>query len=72
MAKEYDYLVWREEGVWTAHSPSIPGVFGLGDTKKEAEEDFFEALALMASYLDEIGEPMPKRRRITVGVVEVT
>lgn len=72
MAKRaYDYLIWQEEGIWTAHSPSVQGVYGLGDTREEAEADFFEALEEMLAYRLDRGEKLPKRQRLSLGVVEV-
>ncbi len=69
--RSYDYLIWQEEGLWTAHSPSVPGVYGVGATRREAEKDFFEALGEMVAYLKDVGEAMPKRQRLSLGVVEV-
>lgn len=62
----YTVLTWQEEGVWSAMSPSVPGVFGLGSTRVAAENDFTEALSTLADYLDEIGEPLPPAQRIYV------
>jgi len=52
----YDYIAWREEGVWTAHSPSLPGVYGVGKTRDQAERDLFESVDELMDYLDEIDE----------------
>jgi predicted RNase H-like HicB family nuclease len=49
-------VAWVEEGQWTAHSPSMPGVYGVGETSAAAVADLEEALAELDSYLDEIGE----------------
>jgi hypothetical protein len=46
--KTYDTITWKEEGVWTAHSPSVPGVYGLGSTRDTANRDLREALALLS------------------------
>jgi predicted RNase H-like HicB family nuclease len=54
--RSYDYIVWQDEGVWTAHCPSIPGVYGLGDTKGRAEKDLIEGLDTLFDYLHETGE----------------
>jgi len=63
----YEYVSWEEEGIWTAHAPSFPGVYGIGSTSREAEKDLLEALELMTSYLTEIGEPIPDARKIRTG-----
>ena len=44
----YDYVTWEEDGTWSSHVPSIPGVYGLGDTAEEAEEDLVEALEALS------------------------
>ena len=36
--------VCKEEGVWSVRSPSTPGVYGLGDTKRAALADYHSAL----------------------------
>jgi predicted RNase H-like HicB family nuclease len=64
-------VVWEDEGKWTAHSPSVPGVYGVGATRREAEADFIDALSEMLAYLRDIGEHPPKRKRVIAGVVEV-
>lgn len=69
--REYTYIAWREEGIWTAHSPSIPGVYGLGDTKKKAERDLFDAVDTLFDYLHEIGEKPPMERRLVIGAMRV-
>jgi predicted RNase H-like HicB family nuclease len=56
--KTYDVVIWKEEGIWTAHSPSVPGVYGLGSTREIANRDLKEALALLSHYLREIGESL--------------
>jgi len=40
--------------MWTSHAPSVPGVYGLGDTAAEAEADLAEAMDLMFSYTEEL------------------
>jgi len=51
--------VQKEEGIWTAHDPSVPGVYGLGDTRNEAEQDLVEALEELREYLRSAGERQP-------------
>lgn len=43
-----DYIAWQDEGLWVAHNPAVPGVYGLGDTLAEAEQDLAEGLELLA------------------------
>lgn len=69
--RKYDYVAWEEEGTWTVHSPSVPGVWGLGATRAEAEADFTDALNETLTHLVETGKRLPKQRHVTVGVVEV-
>ena len=65
----YPYIAWKDEGRWVVHSPSVPGVYGLGRTKSVAEKDFSVALDLMLSYLREIGERLPAPLPLTIGTV---
>lgn len=62
--KTYDVISWKEEGVWTAHSPSVPGVYGLGSTRDSANRDLSEALTLLSQYLLEIGESLPRSQKL--------
>ena len=73
MAKKrtYDYVTWSEDGMWASHAPSVPGVYGLGDTALEAEEDLVEAMEAMSLYLSEVGETLPSPRSIRTGQVRV-
>lgn len=59
----YEYITWVEEGQWAAHSPSVPGVYGVGKTRIQAVSDLEEALGEMRAYLDEIGEHLPRPKR---------
>jgi predicted RNase H-like HicB family nuclease len=40
----------EEEGTWSAHDPTVPGVYGLGPTRKAALADLAEATALLAEH----------------------
>jgi len=71
MTQSYDSIAWKDEGLWTAHSPSIPGVYGLGRTKARAERDLADALGTLFEYLKKIGEARPAPRRLVVGAVTV-
>ena len=57
--------------MWTSHAPSVPGVYGLGDTAAEAEEDLVEAMELMFSYLDKVGETPPSPRKVKLGQLRI-
>jgi predicted RNase H-like HicB family nuclease len=63
----YDYVSWKESGVWTAHCPAVPGVYGLGDTSAQAVADLREALNELDDYLDEIGESLPSAGKVRTG-----
>ena len=41
----------EEDGVWTAHDPTVEGVYGIGPTRKAAKEDLREALELLGDYV---------------------
>lgn len=74
MAKKiakYEFVCWQDEGLWTAHSPSVPGVYGVGDTRKQAETELFEGIEEMFDYLSSIGEVRPKAKRVVAGVLSV-
>lgn len=69
--KTYEYVVWQDESIWTAHSPSIPGVYGLGETKARAARDLMDAIDTLFDYLHEIGETPPKPKRVSSGAIRV-
>jgi predicted RNase H-like HicB family nuclease len=69
--RRYGYVAWQDEGLWTAHSPSVPGVYGVGSTRRAAERDLFDALEEMLSYLAEIGERPPRAKRLVSGSVAI-
>ncbi|MHB8420904.1 MAG: type II toxin-antitoxin system HicB family antitoxin [Myxococcales bacterium] len=71
MPKRYDYIAWKDEGRWVVHSPSVPGVYGLGRTRAAAKNDFFEALSLLIEHLKSIHEPLPKPKPLELGTAEV-
>jgi len=60
-ATEYDVVVWEEGRTWTAHAPSITGVYGLGATREEAKEDLTEAANLLFNVMAKAKEPFPPR-----------
>lgn len=67
----YAYITWKESGIWTAHAPAVPGVYGLGRTRVAAVRDLVDALEHLLEYLDEIGERPPRPQAVRVGQVDV-
>lgn len=67
----YKYVAWKEEGVWTAHCPAIPGVYGLGSSVAASVSDLEEALRLLAEHVAELGERLPRGGQISVGTLEI-
>lgn len=63
----YDYVSWKEEGVWTANCPAVAGVYGIGPTSGAAVADLKEALSEMSAYLDGIGERLPRNGQVRTG-----
>lgn len=63
----YDYVAWKEEGVWSAHCPAIPGAYGIGPTPASAVADLKEALGLLVEYLKDLGEPVPRSGPVRTG-----
>lgn len=68
---KYEFITWEEDGMWTSHAPSISGVYGVGKTASKAEEDLEEAVDLLFEYLSDVGEALPKPRKLRVGSVRV-
>lgn len=71
MTKKYEYVAWKDEGRWVVHSPSVPGVYGLGRSKAAAKEDFSQALSLLIEHLRSIDEPLPRARPLEIGTAQV-
>ena len=67
----YTVISWKEDGIWSAMSPSVSGVFGLGRTRAHAERDFMDALRTLLGYLGEIGEPAPRPKNVITSTVRV-
>jgi predicted RNase H-like HicB family nuclease len=68
--KNYDVVIWKEEGVWTAHSPSVPGAYGLGSTVDDAKRDLGEALTLLLRYIEDASKH--KRLKIASLICHLT
>ncbi len=58
-----DLAVWLEEGVWAAHRASVPGAYGLGETRAQADRDLSESLDELKAYLNDIGERPPNANK---------
>ncbi len=52
----YHFCFWLEDGLWSAKTPAIRGVYGVGVTAEKAKRDLVEALQTMADYLKKTGE----------------
>ena len=48
-----------EDGGYVASIPSLPGVYGQGETEEEALEDVREALEFTLESMAELGEELP-------------
>lgn len=49
-----------EDGGYVASIPSLPGVYGQGETEDEALEDVREALEFTLESMAELGEELPR------------
>ena len=56
----YPIAICEDEGTIVAHSPCVPGAYGLGDTEAEAVSDLRESLELMLTHIRECGEELPR------------
>lgn len=63
---KYSYVLAYEDGQWSAHYPDLH-CWGVGRTRAQAVTDLKEAAALMADYLKDTGQPLPRPSRIEVG-----
>ena len=52
----YHFVFWLEDGLWSAKTPTVRGVYGVGVTAEKAKRDMVEALQTMADYLKKTGE----------------
>jgi predicted RNase H-like HicB family nuclease len=50
----------HEDGGYAASIPSLPGVYGQGETEEEALEDAREALEFTLESMAELGEELPR------------
>lgn len=48
-----------EDGGFVASVPSLPGVYGQGETEEEALEDVRTALEFTLESMEELGEELP-------------
>ena len=70
MAK-YTTVAVKEDGIWGVTCPSLPGVFGVGDTQSRAESDFIASLNTLIDYLHEIHEELPRPKVVKLGSLTV-
>jgi antitoxin HicB len=49
-----------EDGGYVASVPSVPGVYGQGETEEEAYQDVVQALRALHEYLEEEGREVPE------------
>lgn len=49
----------HEDGGYVASIPSLPGVYGQGETEEEALEDVRDALEFTLESMAELGEELP-------------
>jgi antitoxin HicB len=49
-----------DDGGYVASVPSVPGVYGQGETEEEAYQDVVQALRALHEYLEEEGREMPE------------
>ena len=60
-----------EEGMWSAHDPDVPGVYGLGSTREEALADLAEAMAALAEYEADLVEDAEDLRAAEASRAEI-
>ncbi|MEK6607457.1 MAG: hypothetical protein AABZ30_07335 [Myxococcota bacterium] len=68
-SRTYPVTLWKEEGIWTAHTPAISGLYGMGKTPAAACRDLALGMRDVFAYLDEIGEPRPAPIPVRAGRV---
>jgi predicted phosphodiesterase/predicted RNase H-like HicB family nuclease len=49
-------VITVEDGIWSAHDPAVPGVYGLGPSRKAALADLVEAKAALDEYVTTAAE----------------
>lgn len=49
-------VITEEDGIWSAHDPAVPGVYGLGPSRKAALADLVEAKAALDEYITTAAE----------------
>jgi predicted phosphodiesterase/predicted RNase H-like HicB family nuclease len=60
-----------EEGMWSAHDPDVPGVYGLGSTREEALADLAEAMAALTEYEADLVEDAEDLRAAEASRAEI-
>jgi predicted RNase H-like HicB family nuclease len=60
-----------EDGIWSAHDPAVPGVYGLGPSRKAALADLVEAKAALNEYVTTAAEDAADVRAADASMAEV-
>lgn len=68
---KYNVVVWKDEDIWSAHSPSTPGVYGLGKTRQAALADYRAALRDELAYQKQIGERPHAAQPVFLSQIEI-
>jgi predicted RNase H-like HicB family nuclease len=45
-----------EDGFYSIYTPEIAGLYGTGETEKEAKDDFNETIKMALEHVEETGE----------------
>ena len=64
-------VITVEDGIWAAHDPAVPGVYGLGPSRKAALADLVEATALLDEYLTTAAEDAADVRAADASMAEI-
>ena len=59
MTLEFPIVLVQEDSKWWAYVPDLPGVYGTGDSEKEAKSDIVTALEVYIEDLKADGKPLP-------------
>ena len=64
-------VITKEDGIWSAHDPAVPGVYGLGPSRKAALADLVEAKAALDEYVITAEEDAADVRAADASMAEV-
>ena len=62
-------VIEKANGNYSAYSPDLPGCIATGKTRKEAEQNMYEAIKMHVQGLMEDKLPVPKSEAISEYVV---